>query len=96
MIDDKAELRRDTVVRHDDGLHYRIDRANRISTIDWERTHRLGGRIIEYTQLEDGEYPSGTEYAKDETGFRRHFTITSFPPPPENAIVDVLNEIRNQ
>jgi|GEM_PF-2709995 len=73
MIEGDVPLNRGDVVRHDAGLTYRIDGV-RLDTTGYEETHAIG-RAVLYTQLEDGELPAGTEYVKNEIGFRRHFTL---------------------
>ncbi len=65
-------------VVHDEGLLYEVESIVR-STINYEETRQLGGMIINYSQLEDGMMPIGTRYAKDEEGFRQHFTIDDTP-----------------
>jgi ribosomal protein S18 acetylase RimI-like enzyme len=63
-------------VRHDleHGLLYRINKVTP-STDGYEATHALNGlRRVSYTQLEDGGFPAGTEWNKDETQFRENFT----------------------
>jgi hypothetical protein len=60
-------------VRQDEGLAYKVDDVRR-STIDYEETRKLGGMMVNYTQLEDGDFPAGTKWQKDEEGFRKHFT----------------------
>ena len=92
MIENNVEILPRTIVRHDEGLLYRVDAIHRNNTIDYEATRALAGKLIDYTQLEDGEYPAGTQYGKDEVGFRRHFTIVNVPT--KSAVLEVLDEIR--
>ena len=66
-------------VRHDEGgLRYRVEDTP-LSTIDYETTHAVGAAMIYYTQLEDGSYPAGTTWVKDEPGFREAFTPIATP-----------------
>jgi hypothetical protein len=81
MIEDHIEIVPRTIVRHDEG------------SIDYETTRQLAGKIIEYTQLEDGQFPPGTQYGKDEAGFRHHFTIISLPT--KSVVREVLDELRD-
>jgi hypothetical protein len=73
MINQEIPIEPGMNVRHDDGLTYQVDGVRR-STVGWEETHKLGGMMIDYTQLEDGDFPAGTEWQKDEEGFRKYFT----------------------
>lgn len=75
MIPKEQVIEPGMIVRHDEGLLYRVDDL-RQSTIGYEKAHELGGAIINYTQLQDGQkFPAGTKYGKDEAGFRDHFTV---------------------
>jgi hypothetical protein len=74
MIDKEIPIEPGMNVRHVGGLRYHVDDVRR-STIGLEETHKLGGMMVNYTQLEDGEFPAGTEWQKDEEGFRKHFTL---------------------
>jgi hypothetical protein len=74
MIPQERPIEPDMAVRHDEGLLYRVDEL-RQSTIDYESTHTLGGMVVGYTQLEQGSFPPGTKWSKDEAGFREHFTV---------------------
>lgn len=62
------------VVRHDEGLTYQVEDV-RHSTVGYELTHLIGGRVVNYTQLETGGYPAGTKWSKDEPGFRQYFSV---------------------
>jgi hypothetical protein len=73
MIDKDIEITPGMVVLHDEGLHYQVEDTRR-STNDYEKTHQLGGTVVNYTQLEDGSFPAGTKWSKDEAGFREFFT----------------------
>ena len=74
MIEKDIPIKPRMFVRQDDGLHYEVEDV-RPSTVDWEVTRELGKSMVNYTQLEDGDYPAGTKYVKDEEGFRKYFTI---------------------
>lgn len=77
MFEKGAEIIPGMTVLHDDGLLYRVDRVD-ISTDGYEVGHRLNGHLrIAYTQLEDGSYPAGTGWNKDEQEFRQFFTPIS-------------------
>ena len=73
MFGDTVEIEPGMVVRHDEGLTYRVEDTRR-STEGYEKTHELGGLVVNYTQLEDGGFPAGTLWSKSEAGFRAHFT----------------------
>lgn len=76
MFPEKIPVVPGTEVRHDSegGLRYRIDKVT-ASTDDYETEHALNGlRRVTYTQLEDGSFPAGTEWNKDEAQFRANFT----------------------
>lgn len=73
MIEKDVPIKREMVVRHVDGLTYRVEGIG-LSTVGYETAHELGGRMVFYTQLEDGSYPAGTNWCKDEEGFRQYFT----------------------
>lgn len=74
MIPDKVQIVTGMTVRHDEGLLYRVEDLRR-STVGYETSHELGGMVVNYTQLEQGSYPPGTKWCKDEVGFRNHFTV---------------------
>lgn len=74
MIEDGVSIVPGMLVRHDEGLHYRVD-DRRQSTVNYETAHKLGGWMINYTQMERGQCDPGTLWTKDEEGFRRHFTV---------------------
>jgi hypothetical protein len=76
MIPDKVPILAGTRMRHDEGLLYQVDDV-RQSTIGYEASHELGGMVVNYTQLENGDYPLGSRWSKDENGFRAHFTHES-------------------
>ena len=78
MIPDKDPINPGMTVRHDEGLLYRVDDVRR-STTGYEVTHELGGLTVNYTQLEQGNFPPGTTYSKDEEGFRTYFTHEDVP-----------------
>ena len=63
-------------VRHDPegGLTYQVDKVV-ASTDGYESARNLNGRRrVSYTKLEDGGFPAGTEWNKDEAEFRANFT----------------------
>jgi hypothetical protein len=91
MIEDRVEIVPKTIVRHDEGLLYRVDKVDRYNAIGWEEARKLGGKLIDYTQLEDGQFPAGTQYGKDEASFRRCFTIVSLPI--SRVTVEVVDEL---
>ena len=74
MIDKEVAIVPDMVVRHDEGLTYRVEDV-RASTIGYEQTHKIGANVVNYVQLEAGGFRPGTKWSKDEEGFRQHFTI---------------------
>lgn len=77
MIDDSIEIEPGMVVRHDPvgGLLYRVD-GIAPDTDDYETTHGLNGLgRVAYTQLEDGGYPAGSPWNKDEGQFRANFSV---------------------
>ena len=76
MINREVRIVPGMYVRHDDGLLYRVDDVRR-STTGYEETHKLDGMMVNYTQLEDGDFKAGTEWQKDEEGFRKYFTPES-------------------
>jgi hypothetical protein len=76
MINKDTEIKNGMTVRHDEGLRYQVEDV-RQSTDDYEATHELGGMVVNYTQLEDGSYPAGTKWSKDEAKFRQFFTLDS-------------------
>ncbi len=73
MIGKNIKIIPGMVVFHDEGLKYEVE-DTRSSTKDYEKTHHLGGTVVNYTQLEDGSFPAGTKWNKDEVGFRQFFT----------------------
>lgn len=74
MFDKGAEIVPGMTVLHDEGLLYCVERVE-ISTDGYEVDHRLNGHLrIGYTQLEDGSYPAGTGWNKDDKEFREFFT----------------------
>lgn len=74
MFPEGIDVKAGMTVRHDEGgLLYEVEDV-RHSTIGYEQTHKLAGNIVNYVQLEDGGMPAGTQYGKDETGFRAAFT----------------------
>ena len=73
MIDKDIEITAGMVIVHDEGLKYQVEDARR-STNDYEKEHKLGGVVVNYIQLEDGSFPAGTKWNKDEAGFREFFT----------------------
>lgn len=74
MIDNSIEIVPDMVVRHVEGLTYRVEDI-RDSTNGYETTHEIGARVVNYVQLEQGTFPPGKKWSKDESGFRQFFTI---------------------
>src|SRR5665213_1812617 len=60
-------------VLHDEGLLYQVENV-RQSTTGYETDHELGGLVVNYTQLEQGKFPPGHKWSKDEAGFRTYFT----------------------
>ena len=76
-IPENVPIKTGMVVRHDPegGLLYRIDDV-RPDTDHYETNHALNGiNRVAYTQLEDGGYPAGSPWSKDEAQFRANFTI---------------------
>lgn len=73
MIEKNIKIVPGMTVVHDEGLHYQVEDV-RQSTNGYEVTHELGGMVVNYTQLEDGSYPAGTKWSKDESSFRQFFT----------------------
>lgn len=63
-----------TIVQHDEGLLYKVEDIRK-STVDYEKDHKLNGLVVNYTQLEQGSFPAGTKWSKDEDGFRKYFTV---------------------
>lgn len=76
MFDNDAEIDSGMTVVHNEGLRYHVEDARR-STNVYEALHRLGGMVLNYTQLEPGIFPSGTKWAKAEEEFRLFFTPVS-------------------
>jgi len=76
MIDETVAIVPGMVVVHDEGLRYEVE-DTRLSTNGYEKTHQLGAKVVNYTQLEDGSFPAGTKWSKDEEGFREAFTLES-------------------
>ena len=74
MIEKDVPIIPAMLVMHDEGLMYEVDDVRR-STVSYEETHAIGGTVVNYTQLDDGEFPAGTRWQKDEDGFRKHFTV---------------------
>lgn len=79
MIPDNVEITPGMAVRHDEGLLYKVDDVRHSST-GYEISGELGGLVVNYTQLEEGKFPTGTTWSKDETEFRTHFTAENQPP----------------
>lgn len=74
MFEKSAEIVPGMIVRHVDGLTYRVDKLVD-STDGYEAIHSLNGlRRVLYTQLEDGSHPAGKEWDKDSEEFRAFFT----------------------
>ena len=79
MFERSTEIVPGMIVRHVDGLTYRVDRLVD-STDGYEAGHSLNGlRRVLYTQLEDGSFPAGKEWDKDSGEFREFFTPVSSP-----------------
>lgn len=78
MIDETIDILPGMVVRHDEGLRYQVE-DTRQSTNGYEQTHQLGAMVVNYTQLEQGSFPVGTKWNKDEAGFRAAFTLEYRP-----------------
>lgn len=74
MIEQDVQIESGTIVRHRDGLLYRV-KETIPSTIDLEEGGTLEGSVVKYEQLVDGKFPAGSLWAKDEAGFRRYFSI---------------------
>lgn len=74
MISTDTPIVAGMIVRHDEGLLYEIEDTRR-STVGYEQTHSVGNTMVNYKQLEDGSYPAGTKWVKDEEGFRSSFTV---------------------
>lgn len=74
MFDQGQGITPEMIVRHDDGLTYRVDNLIH-STDGYESNHTLSGvvRVI-YTQLEAGDFPAGTQWDKNGDEFRQFFT----------------------
>lgn len=79
-------------VRHDEGLLYLVE-DTRTSTEGYEATHELGGLVVNYMQLQQGSFPPGTRWSKDEAGFRAAFT-TEQPARPETIAPNNLRLAR--
>lgn len=75
MIPEDVEIKPGMQVRHDEGSHltYEVEDVRRC-TNGYETTGHLGGMVINYVQLEDGDFPAGTRWAKFEGNFRQFFT----------------------
>ena len=68
----------------------------RPNTDDYERTHKIGKNVVNYVQLEGGEFPAGSPWNASEAVFRRAFTLALFGPASEKAGVATLDEdVRN-
>lgn len=93
MIPEKDPVIPGMTVRHDEGLLYRVDDI-RQSTTGYESTHELGGLVVNYTQLEEGSFPPGTKWSKDEEGFRAHFTA-EVPDPLLSSEFVTLVEVES-
>lgn len=78
MIEKNTEIVRDMVVRHVDGLTYKVEDV-RTSTAGYEKTHELGAKVVNYVQLEQGDFPPGHPWSKPENEFREYFSVVSFP-----------------
>lgn len=80
MIPEDFEIKSGLLVRHDRGSHltYEVEDVRRC-TNGYEATGLLGGMVVNYTQLEDGDHPAGTKWAKFENGFRQFFTPLQLP-----------------
>ncbi len=79
MIEKGAGITPEMIVRHDDGLTYRVDQVVH-STDGYEENHELPGCIrVVYTQLEAGSHPVGMQWDKDSEEFKKFFT-----PVPES------------
>ena len=74
MIGNEIDIVPDMVVVHDKGLRYQVEDI-RLSTIGYESTHKPGSNVVNYVQLEQGAFPPGTKWLKDEAGFRQYFTV---------------------
>lgn len=64
------------IVKHDDksGLLYQINNIGRVAT-GYETTHQLSDeQVVNYTQLEDGDFPAGTIWNREIEDFRKNFT----------------------
>lgn len=82
MFDKGAEIIPDMIVLHDDGLTYRVDKVV-ASTDAYEEGHTLPGVLrVAYTQLENADFPAGTEWNKDGEEFRKYFTPVPVPQTP--------------
>ena len=74
MIRKKTEIVSGMIVRHIEGVSYRVDDV-RLDARDYEQTHRIKGLTVNYTQMVDGHHPAGTKWNMDEPSFRKYFTI---------------------
>lgn len=74
MIEKDLQITPRMHVRHDEGLRYEVEDTRR-STNGYEDTSKIGGLVVNYIQLEEGKFPAGTKWQKDEEGFRQHFTV---------------------
>lgn len=95
MFPDKASVTPGMTVRHDPegGLLYRVDKVIG-DTDDYELGNALNGlRRVLYTQLEDGGFPAGTEWDKDEGQFRANFTPLDGNEKSEDSIVVNLHKV---
>ncbi len=76
MFEKNIPITPEMLVRHDeaDGLLYRVNNVGAAAT-GYEKNHQLSGeQIVNYTQLENGDFPVGTVWNREEEDFRYNFT----------------------
>lgn len=57
---------------HPDRIRYRVDKVTP-NTTGWEISHKFAGHIVDYTQLDQGDYPPGTEWRRSLDDFLNVF-----------------------
>lgn len=68
MQDKEREVVIGRTYRHCHGLRYRVDSVG-LNTTGYERGAQILARFVTYTQLEDGKFPAGTVWVREEQDF---------------------------
>lgn len=76
MIKNDVDITPGMIVKHGQpgGMRYEVE-DSRLNATGWEKTQATNGKVINYTQIEDGKYPAGTKWAREEQDFRQNFSL---------------------